>query len=116
MSNLLTAPVLIREEGDAGRSTPAAFSGGAIISALRGLIGLGGAEFRLRLLISTFRFGALQAVILNKAMSLVVVASHCRFVRQPFPSLVLPPIGRLSSTCSPAAYWEHGLGLAGQRA
>jgi len=34
MSNLLTAPVLIREEGDAGRSTPAAFSGGAIISAL----------------------------------------------------------------------------------
>ena len=38
-----------------------------------GLIGLGGAEFRLPLLIGAFRFAALQAVILNKAMSLVVV-------------------------------------------
>jgi len=92
MSNLLTAPVLIREEGDAGRSTPAAFSGGAIISALGGLIGLGGAEFRLRLLISTFRFGALQAVIL-KAMSLVVVASAL-----PFRATAVPFI-------SVAAHW-----------
>jgi uncharacterized membrane protein YfcA len=41
---------------------------------LGGLIGLGGAEFRLPLLIGAFRFGPLQAVILNKAMSLVVVA------------------------------------------
>src|ERR1700687_5584492 len=57
------------------RSTPAAFAGGAIIGALGGLIGLGGAEFRLPLLIGAFRFAALQAVILNKAMSLVVVAS-----------------------------------------
>ena len=42
---------------------------------LGGLIGLGGAEFRLPLLIGTFHFAALEAVILNKAMSLVVVAS-----------------------------------------
>jgi uncharacterized protein len=61
------------------RSTPAAFSGGAVIGALGGLIGLGGAEFRLPLLIGAFRFGALQAVILNKAMSLVVVASALPF-------------------------------------
>jgi uncharacterized membrane protein YfcA len=61
------------------RSTPTAFGGGAIIGALGGLIGLGGAEFRLPLLIGAFRFGALQAVILNKAMSLVVVASALPF-------------------------------------
>ncbi|MEE1757741.1 MULTISPECIES: sulfite exporter TauE/SafE family protein [unclassified Streptomyces] len=38
-----------------------------------GMIGLGGAEFRLPLLISLFGFAALSAVILNKGMSLVVV-------------------------------------------
>ena len=37
------------------------------------MIGLGGAEFRLPLLIGLFGFLALQAVILNKAMSLIVV-------------------------------------------
>lgn len=53
----------------------AAFSGGAIIGTLGGLIGLGGAEFRLPLLIGAFRFPALEAVVVNKATSLVVVAS-----------------------------------------
>lgn len=57
----------------------AAFGGGAIIGTLGGLIGLGGAEFRLPLLIGMFRFAALEAVILNKAMSLVVVASALPF-------------------------------------
>jgi hypothetical protein len=52
-----------------------AFAGGAIIAALGGLIGLGGAEFRRPLLIGAFRFAALQAVILNKAMSLVVASA-----------------------------------------
>src|SRR5215469_8276422 len=79
MNNRLSATVLIREERDTGRSATAAFGGGAIIGALGGLIGLGGAEFRLPLLIGAFRFGALQAVILNKAMSLVVVASALPF-------------------------------------
>ena len=79
MSDRLTAPTFAREVGDAGRSSPAAFGGGAVIGALGGLIGLGGAEFRLPLLIGTFRFGALQAVILNKAMSLSVVASALPF-------------------------------------
>lgn len=56
-----------------------AFSSGGIIGTLGGLIGLGGAEFRLPLLISLFGFAALEAVILNKAMSLVVVASALPF-------------------------------------
>jgi uncharacterized membrane protein YfcA len=52
-----------------------AFASGLGIGTLGGLIGLGGAEFRLPLLIGLFRFGALEAVIVNKAMSLIVVAS-----------------------------------------
>jgi hypothetical protein len=57
------------------------FSGsvpGRCVSALRVDFGLGGAEFRLSLLIGVFRFAALRAVILNKVMSLVVVASAFR--------------------------------------
>lgn len=61
------------------RNRLAAFGGGAVIGALGGLIGLGGAEFRLPLLIGSFRFAALEAVILNKAMSLVVVAAALVF-------------------------------------
>ncbi|MBY3313856.1 sulfite exporter TauE/SafE family protein [Rhizobium laguerreae] len=61
------------------RNPFAAFVGGAGIGALGGLIGLGGAEFRLPLLIGAFHFRALEAVILNKAMSLVVVASALPF-------------------------------------
>lgn len=56
-----------------------AFVGGAAIGALGGLIGLGGAEFRLPLLIGPYRFRALEAVILNKAMSLIVVATALPF-------------------------------------
>lgn len=63
----------------ASRSLTAAFGGGAIIGAVGGLIGLGGAEFRLPLLIGLFRFVALEAVILNKSMSLVVVATALPF-------------------------------------
>jgi uncharacterized membrane protein YfcA len=61
------------------RNPAAAFGGGAIIGALGGLIGLGGAEFRLPILIGFFNFAALEAVILNKAMSLVVVATALPF-------------------------------------
>ncbi len=42
-------------------------------------MGWAGAGFRLPLLTGVFRFAALQAVILNKAMSLVVVASALPF-------------------------------------
>lgn len=56
-----------------------AFVGGGVIGSLGGLIGLGGAEFRLPLLIGIFRFAPLEAIILNKAMSLIVVASALVF-------------------------------------
>jgi uncharacterized protein len=61
------------------RGPVSAFVGGTGIGTLAGLIGLGGAEFRLPVLIGMFRFGALEAVIVNKAMSLVVVASALPF-------------------------------------
>jgi uncharacterized membrane protein YfcA len=61
------------------RNGLAAFAGGGAIGALGGLIGLGGAEFRLPLLIGYFGFPALDAVILNKATSLAVVASALPF-------------------------------------
>lgn len=57
----------------------AVFGSGALIGTLGGLIGLGGAEFRLPLLIGIFEFASLEAIILNKAMSLVVVASALPF-------------------------------------
>jgi uncharacterized membrane protein YfcA len=65
--------------GDAEKSRVGAFVGGTGIGILGGLIGLGGAEFRLPLLIGAFRFAALEAVIMNKAMSLIVVASALPF-------------------------------------
>jgi uncharacterized membrane protein YfcA len=67
------------------RNSVTVFGSGAAVGILGGLIGLGGAEFRLPLLIGVFGFGALQAVILNKAMSLVVVASSL-----PFRASVVP--------------------------
>lgn len=71
-----------------GRSvsfSPLAFLTGAAVGTLGGLIGLGGAEFRLPLLIGLFRFAGLQAVIINKAMSVIVVASGL-----PFRAAVVP--------------------------
>lgn len=77
----------------------AAFGGGAIIGTLGGLIGLGGAEFRLPLLIGAFQFPALEAVIVNKASSLVVVASAL-----PFRAAAVP-FGEVS------AHWSIVLNL-----
>lgn len=67
------------------RRSVAAFGGGAVIGVLGGLIGLGGAEFRLPMLIGLFRFAALEAVILNKATSLVVVAASLLFRARAVP-------------------------------
>lgn len=61
------------------RNQTSAFVSGAGIGTLAGLIGLGGAEFRLPFLISLYQFGALEAVIINKTMSLVVVMSALPF-------------------------------------
>ena len=55
------------------------FVSGMIIGTLGGLIGLGGAEFRLPLLVGLFCIATLEAVILNKAMSLVVVTAALLF-------------------------------------
>lgn len=72
------------------RSLPLAFAGGAVIGVLGGLIGLGGAEFRLPLLIGLFGFAALAAVVVNKAMSLVVVltALPARLVAVPLTDVL----------------------------
>jgi hypothetical protein len=73
------------------RSTNAAYVvlAGAGVGVLGGLIGLGGAEFRLPLRISMFGFAALSAVILNKAMSLIVVltALPARLAAIPYEEL-----------------------------
>ena len=63
----------------------APFLAGAAIGAVGGLIGLGGAEFRLPLLIAAFSFVALEAVIVNKAISLVVVAAALLFRSRVIP-------------------------------
>ena len=64
---------------------PAAFASGALIETLGGLIGLGGAEFRLPLLISVFRFQGLAAAILNKTTGLVVVITALVFRARTVP-------------------------------
>ena len=57
------------------RNIAAVLSSGVAVGTLGGLIGLGGAEFRLPLLIGVFGFAALPAIIINKATSLIVVAT-----------------------------------------
>ena len=69
----------MNEPSAASRRSLAAVLGGGVIGTLGGLIGLGGAEFRLPLLIGYFQFVALEAVIINKATSMVVVASALPF-------------------------------------
>jgi uncharacterized protein len=57
------------------RSPVAALLYGAPIGLLGGLIGLGGAEFRLPVLAGVFGYGARRAVALNLAISLITVVS-----------------------------------------
>ncbi|MEP0912443.1 sulfite exporter TauE/SafE family protein [Leptolyngbya sp. GB1-A1] len=51
-----------------------AFGWGALVGGLGGLIGLGGAEFRLPVLVSVFNYRTLQAIIINLIVSFVTVA------------------------------------------
>ncbi|MCS7286912.1 MAG: sulfite exporter TauE/SafE family protein [Anaerolineae bacterium] len=50
-----------------------AFLWGGVIAVLGGLIGLGGAEFRLPVLVGIFKYRTLQAIVINLAISLVTV-------------------------------------------
>src|SRR5215207_6140226 len=60
---------------DVRRSPVAALLYGVPIGLLGGLIGLGGAEFRLPVLAGVFGYAARRAVALNLAISLVTVVS-----------------------------------------
>jgi uncharacterized membrane protein YfcA len=68
------SPIGPRKADSLARLLGAAIAG-AVVAVVGGLIGLGGAEYRLPLLLGPFGFPPLQAVILNKALSLVVVAT-----------------------------------------
>lgn len=61
------------------------FVSGTVIGILGGLIGLGGAEFRLPLLVGFFGFASLDAVIINKITSLIVVSFSLPFRSQSIP-------------------------------
>lgn len=68
------APAVPSPQRGVHRAAWQVVAAGAAVGLLGGMIGLGGAEFRLPPLLSgLFGFVALQAVILNKAMSLLVV-------------------------------------------
>lgn len=75
--------------GPVESSAAMVLTAGALVGLLGGMVGLGGAEFRLPLLIGIFGFAALQAVILNKAMSLIVVltALPARLLAVPYGEL-----------------------------
>ena len=89
-----------------------AAASGAVIGTLGGLIGLGGAEFRLPVLIGLFRFVALEAVILNKTISLLVVASSLLFRTRTIPLPVVashwPIIANLLAGSLAGAWFAAG--------
>jgi uncharacterized membrane protein YfcA len=62
-----------------------AFVASAVIGTLGGLIGLGGAEFRLPVLVGLFGFSTLQAVVVNLAVSLVTVCASLAFRASSIP-------------------------------
>lgn len=87
---------------------PVVFGAGAAIGVLGGVIGLGGAEFRLPLLVGLFGFSALCAIILNKAMSLVVVLTALPARLAAVSASAVASHWPVRSTCSPGACWAPG--------
>jgi uncharacterized membrane protein YfcA len=90
------------------RSPVAALLYGAPIGLLGGLIGLGGAEFRLPVLAGVFRYPARRAVALNLAISLitVVIALLIRGATLSFAPLLelLPVVAAMIAGAVSAAY------------
>lgn len=56
-----------------------AFGSGSVIGVLGGLIGLGGAEFRLPVLVGLFKFRLLPAIVINLLVSLATVSASLIF-------------------------------------
>jgi uncharacterized membrane protein YfcA len=90
-----------------------AFACGAAVGVLGGLIGLGGAEFRLPLLIGLFALAAHQAVRLNLLVSLATVSTAvvARFGFASFPDLaaLAPEIAAVTAGAVVAAWFGTGL-------
>lgn len=84
----------------------AALGWGGLIGLLGGLIGLGGAEFRLPVLVGFFRYPVLRAIIVNLIISLVAVTVSLVFRTGLTTPAVIGNGGRSSSTSWPA----HGSG------
>jgi uncharacterized membrane protein YfcA len=91
----------------------AALAWGAAIGTLGGLIGLGGAEFRLPVLLGLFALAAHHAVRLNLLVSLVTLAASAaaRFGVAEFPGLAAhwPEIAALTVSAVAAAWFGAGL-------
>ncbi|BDZ71904.1 sulfite exporter TauE/SafE family protein [Methanobacterium petrolearium] len=78
---------------DSKKTSLLSFAIGAPIGCLGGLIGLGGAEFRLPFLLKTFNKPAKRAVALNMLISLITVLSAIYFRMNNFDiSIILPQI------------------------
>jgi hypothetical protein len=61
---------------------------GVLIGIPGGLIGLGGAEFRLPVLVGVFKYPILKAIVINLVVSLVTVVFS--FILQEHPHLRIP--------------------------
>lgn len=96
----------------ASPSRGAALGWGIAIGTLGGLIGLGGAEFRLPVLLGLFALAAHQAVRMNLLMSLATLAASAvaRFGFASFPDLAdhLPEIAALTAFAMAAAWFGAG--------
>jgi len=101
------------------RRAGSGFVAGSMIGILGGLIGLGGAEFRLPVLVGIFRLPTLEAIILNKAISLIVVATALIFRAEAIPLNKLVPhldvVLNLLAGSLVGAWWAAGHALTMSR-